>query len=64
MCGRTYVCEQLLWLVKRNKRRERLRLTDTNFSSIMKVSSAQDLKPEIRSLAACERCELSGKTEG
>jgi hypothetical protein len=34
---------------------------DTHFLSIMMVILAQDLKPEIRTLAANKRCHISGK---
>jgi hypothetical protein len=61
MFGSTYLCEQLFSLMKRNKTPERSRLTDDHLSSIMKIVSAQDLKPDINKICAGKRCQVSGK---
>jgi hypothetical protein len=42
-------------------KQERSQLTVTHLSSIMKMISAQYLKPVIRTLAANKKCKVSGK---
>jgi hypothetical protein len=56
MFGGTYVREQLFSLMKSNKTNKIPRLMDMHLSSIMKAISAQDLKSEIRMLAANKWC--------
>jgi hypothetical protein len=59
-----HACAKLFSLMKRMKAHERSWLTDTHLSSIMKVISAQDLKPKTHTLAANIRWQFLGKTKG
>ena len=60
MFGSTYLCEQLFSSMKMTKTSHRRRLTDEHLCSIMKVSSAQNLSPDINELASKKRCQVSG----
>uniref|UniRef100_A0A3P9L2A9 Uncharacterized protein n=1 Tax=Oryzias latipes TaxID=8090 RepID=A0A3P9L2A9_ORYLA len=50
MFGCTYLCERLLSLMKLNKTSHRNRLTDQHLHSILRISSAQSLTPNIDEL--------------
>ncbi|KAL4009366.1 hypothetical protein ACER0C_003218 [Sarotherodon galilaeus] len=50
MFGSTYLCEQLFSLMKLNKTSHRSRLTDKHLDSILRISSAQSLTPNIDEL--------------
>jgi hypothetical protein len=56
MFGSTQVHEQLFWLMEKNKTHDTSLLTDMHLSSILKVISAQDLKPNIRTLTVNKKC--------
>ena len=60
MFGSTYLCEQLFSSMKMTKTSHRRRLTDEHLCSIMRVSSAQNLSPDIDDLASRKRCQVSG----
>ncbi|XP_074488096.1 general transcription factor II-I repeat domain-containing protein 2-like [Sebastes fasciatus] len=60
MFGSTYLCEQLFSLMKINKTSHRSRLTDEHLHSILRISSAQSLTPNIDELASKMRCQVSG----
>ena len=60
MFGSTYLCEQLFSLMKMNKTPNRSRLTDEHIHSILRISSAQSLTPDIDELASKKRCQVSG----
>ncbi|KAE8280213.1 General transcription factor II-I repeat domain-containing protein 2 [Larimichthys crocea] len=60
MFGSTYLCEQLFSLMKMNKTPHRSRLTDEHLHSVLRISSAQSLTPEIDALACKKRCQVSG----
>lgn len=50
MFGSTYLCEQLFSLMKLNKTSHRSRLTAEHLHSILRISSAQSLAPNIDEL--------------
>ena len=50
MFGNTYLCERLFSLMKLNKTSHRSRLTDQHLHSILRISSAQSLTPNIDEL--------------
>ena len=50
MFGSTYLCERLFSLMKLNKTSHRSRLTDQHLHSILRISSAQSLTPNIDEL--------------
>ena len=50
MFGSTYLCEQLFSLMKINKTSHKTRLTDERLHSILRISSAQSLTPDIDEL--------------
>ena len=52
MFGSTYLCEQLF--------SHRSRLTDEHLHSILRISSARRLTPDIDGLASMKRCQASG----
>ncbi|GAA6098908.1 general transcription factor II-I repeat domain-containing protein 2-like, partial [Tachysurus ichikawai] len=58
--GSTYLCEHLFSLMKMTKTSHRSRLTDEHLRSILRVSSAQSLSPDIDELASKKRCQISG----
>uniref|UniRef100_A0AAZ3S7J0 SPIN-DOC-like zinc-finger domain-containing protein n=1 Tax=Oncorhynchus tshawytscha TaxID=74940 RepID=A0AAZ3S7J0_ONCTS len=61
MFGSTYLCEQLFSSMKMTKRS---RLTDEHLRSILRISSAQSLSPDIDELASKKRCQVSGLAHG
>ncbi|XP_063735205.1 general transcription factor II-I repeat domain-containing protein 2-like [Eleginops maclovinus] len=60
MFGSTYLCEQLFSLMKINKTSHRTRLTDEHLHSILRISSAQSLTPDIDELVTKIRHQVSG----
>ena len=56
----TYLCEQLFSMMKLNKTPHRSRLTDEHLHSVLRLSSAQSLTPDIDELASKKRCQVSG----
>ncbi|GLD47166.1 general transcription factor II-I repeat domain-containing protein 2-like protein [Lates japonicus] len=58
--GSTYLCEQLFSSMKMNKTPHRSRLTDEHLHSVLRISSAQSLTPDIDELASKKRCQVSG----
>lgn len=60
MFGSTYICEQLFSTMKMTKTSHRRRLTDEHLCSILRISSAQSLCPDIDKLASKKRCQVSG----
>ncbi|XP_060786987.1 general transcription factor II-I repeat domain-containing protein 2-like [Neoarius graeffei] len=60
MFGSTYLREQLYSVIKMNKTTQRSHLTDAHLHSILRVSTAQSLTPNINELAAKKRCQASG----
>ena len=61
MFGSTYLCEQLFSVMKNNKTSERSRLSDQHLSAILKITSAQDLKPNVEDLVNSKRYQVSSK---
>lgn len=59
MFGSTYLCEQLFSIMKINKTSHRSRLTDEHLQSILRISSTQNLTPNINKLVAKKRCQQS-----
>jgi len=60
MFGTTYLCEQVFSMVNINKTKLRSRLTHAHLNDILKVAAAQDLTPDIHTLAKAKRCQVSG----
>ena len=60
MFGSTYLCEQLFSLMMINKTSHRSHLTDEHLHSVLEISSAQSLTPDIDGLASRKRCQVSG----
>ncbi|XP_062373410.1 general transcription factor II-I repeat domain-containing protein 2-like [Sardina pilchardus] len=60
MFGSTYLCEQLFSVMKLNKTSHRSCLTDEHLHSILRISSAQSLTPNIDALVSKMRCQVSG----
>lgn len=61
MFGSTYLCEQLFSIMKINKSPMRSRLSDENLQSILRVVTAQEIKPNISALVEAKRCQVSGR---
>lgn len=63
MClfGSTYMCEKLFSTLNANKSKYRSRLTDAHLAAILKVSTAESLRPNINRLTELKRCQVSGK---
>ena len=59
MFGSTFLCEQLFSLMKINKTSHRTRLTDEHLHSILRISSAQSLTPDIDELVTKIRHQAS-----
>ena len=57
--GSTYLCEQLLSVMKINKTSNRSGLTDQRLQSILRISTTQNLTPIINKLVAKKRCQAS-----
>lgn len=59
MFGSTYLCEKLFSVMKINKTAHRSRLTDEHLQSILRISTTQNLAPNVNKLFAKKRCQAS-----
>ncbi|KAM4620367.1 general transcription factor II-I repeat domain-containing protein 2 [Polymixia lowei] len=57
--GSTYLCEQLFSVMNINKTSHRSRITDEHLQSILRISTTQNLTPNINELVAKKRCQAS-----
>ncbi len=61
MClfGSTYLCEKLFSTLNFSKSKYRTRLTDEHLRSLLRVSTAFSLKPNVARLCERKRCQVS-----
>lgn len=59
MFGSTYLCEKLFSVMKTNKTSHRSCLTDEHLQSILRISTTQNLTPNLNELVAKKRCQAS-----
>jgi hypothetical protein len=61
MLGSTYFCELLFALMKANKWIQKSTLTAEHLSSVLKIASSHNQKPDIEKFVSRKRCQISGK---
>ncbi|KAL0994516.1 hypothetical protein UPYG_G00123280 [Umbra pygmaea] len=63
MClfGSTYLCEKLFSTLNFNKSKYRTRLTDEHLQSLLRVSIASSLKPNVARLCERKACQTSSQ---